>query len=393
MTTFDFDELTQRRGTLSAKWDAAADPDMLPMWVADMDFRTADEITDAVMARASQGIFGYTEIPAAYYDAVTGWFARRHGWRVDPAWIEVTTGVVPALSAVIKAVTKPGDRVVVSTPVYNCFFSSIRNNGCEAVECPLAETPEGWRLDLAALESAFSDPAAKAYVLCNPHNPAGRVWTAAELAAVAEAARRHDVVVIADEIHAEFVFGDTPFTPFASLAAHDPERTVTLSAPSKTFNTAGLQNAFVIAESAALKRRINRAININEICDVNPLGVAATIAAYTKGEPWLAALLTYLKENARVTVARFAEAVPEVKFTKLEGTYLLWADCRFLGLPSQTIEDELKAVEKVWINAGSHYGKAGEGFIRINIAAPRARLEEGVKRITTGLRRLAVRKR
>ncbi len=393
MTTFDFDELTERRGTMSLKWDGTPDPEVIPMWVADMDFRTADAVTDAVMARASQGIFGYTEIPAAYCDAVTGWFARRHGWRVNPAWIEVTSGVVPALSAVIKAVTTPGDQVIVSTPVYNCFFSSIRNNGCEAVECALSETPEGWRIDWAALEEAFASPLAKAYVLCNPHNPSGRVWTPEELKRLADQALRHDVLVIADEIHGEFVFGDTPYTPFASLPGHDPAMTVTLSAASKAFNIAGLQNAFIIAEDASLKRRINRAININEICDVNPLGVAATIAAYTKGEPWLAALLEYLKENARMTVQHFAIEAPAVKFSRLEGTYLLWADCRYLNLPSQMIEDELKTKEKVWINAGSHYGKAGEGFIRLNIAMPRERLREGLARITAGLARLAGKKR
>ncbi len=389
MTDFHFDEMTQRRGTLSMKWDGSADPDVIPMWVADMDFKTAPAVTEAVVRRAEEGIYGYTHVPPAYYEAIVGWFGRRHGWTIDPAWILYTSGVVPALSATIKANTKPGDKVVISTPVYNCFFSSIRNNGCNIVECPLKSKGDTWGFDWAALERAFAEPGVKAYVLCNPHNPAGRVWTAAELTLLATLADKYGILVIADEIHGEFVFGNTPYTPYASVTAHNPEKTVTLSAASKTFNLAGLQNAFIVAESAEQRRKIDRAINDNECCDVNPFGVAATIAAYNEGEAWLYALLAYLNDNARVTADWFKKTCPAVTFSRFEGTYLMWADCRSLRITSQTIEDELLAREKVWINAGSHYGAAGEGFIRLNIAMPRARLMEGLKRLTDGIQRLS----
>ena len=354
-----------------------------------MDFKTAPAVTEAVVRRAEEGIYGYTHVPPAYYEAIVGWFGRRHGWTIDPAWILYTSGVVPALSATIKANTKPGDKVVISTPVYNCFFSSIRNNGCNIVECPLKSEGDTWGFDWAALERAFAEPGVKTYVLCNPHNPAGRVWTAAELTLLAALADKYGILVIADEIHGEFVFGNTPYTPYASVTAHNPQKTVTLSSASKTFNLAGLQNAFIVAESAEQRRKIDRAINDNECCDVNPFGVAATIAAYNEGEAWLHALLAYLYDNARVTADWFKKTCPAVTFSRLEGTYLMWADCRSLRITSQTIEDELLAHEKVWINAGSHYGAAGEGFIRLNIAMPRARLMEGLKRLTDGIQRLS----
>ncbi len=388
MTDFNFDELIERRGTYAMKWDEAADPDIIPMWVADMDFKTAPAIRQAVEAQAKHGIYGYTYVPAAYYEAICGWFEKRHNWRPDPSWILYTTSVIPALSAAIKANTNPGDKVVLSTPVYNCFFSSIRNNGCSVLECPLKYEDNNWTLDWATLEKAFSETGVKAYVLCNPHNPVGRVWTASELTQLAELANHYGVLVISDEIHGEFVFSDTPYTPFASLREHNPEKTVTLSASSKAFNTAGLKNAFIIAEDAKQRKKIDRALNINECCDVTSFGIAATIAAYTQSEAWLDALLSYLKENATATLRLFQKECPEVVFSKLEGTYLMWADCRFLGLPSQTIKEELLRHEKVWIHAGSNYGAAGEGFIRLNIATPRQRLLEGMSRVIAGIKRL-----
>ena len=387
--TFDFDELTERQGTLSVKWDTANDPSMIPVWIADMDFKTAPAVQRAVIDRAVQGIYGYTRVPQAYFGAICSWFSRRHGWKINPDWILYTTGVVPAISASVKAVTKPGDKVVISTPVYTCFFSSIRNNGCEIVECPLSPDGDSRAIDWTALENAFADPQVAAYLLCNPHNPGGHVWTENELSRIATLAKRHGVFVISDEIHGEFVFGKTPYTPFAAISEHDPEHCVTLSSASKTFNLAGLQNAFIVAESEAVRRRIDRAINDNECCDVNPFGVQAVIAAFNEGEAWLEALLSYLRENARTGNEWFKKECPRVKLAHPEGTYFLWADCRFLGLPSQAIEDELRRVEKVWVSAGTHYGQDGEGFIRINLATQRSRLMQALKRITTGLNRLS----
>lgn len=382
---YNFDELITRRGTNSYKWDSATADDVLPMWVADMDFRTAPCVVEALRKRVDHGIFGYTKVPAAYYEAVVNWFDRRHGWTIDPDWIIYTSGVVPALSAIIKALTVPGDRVLVQTPVYNCFFSSIRNNGCEAVECPLVYCNDTYRIDFEELERQAADPKVKLLLLCNPHNPAGRVWTRQELTRLGEICLRNDVWVIADEIHCELVFGEHTYTPFASLSEEFRMHSVTCVSPTKAFNIAGLQIANIIAADADVRRRIDKAININEVCDVNPFGVEALIAAYNEGEEWLEELKAYLAVNYDYLKAYFSEHLPHYPVTLLEGTYLVWVDCSILRRSSEEIEDILLEKEKLWVNAGSMYGKAGEGFIRINIACPRRRLMEGLERLKRAL--------
>lgn len=375
--TYNFDELTQRRGTASYKWDSAPRPDVLPLWVADMDFRTAPAIIEALQARVEQGIFGYTRVPDEYYSAVTDWFGRRHGWQISRDEIIYTSGVVPALSAVIKALTRPGDKVLVQTPVYNCFFSSIRNNGCVVEESPLVFTGDSYLMDFDDLERRCADPSVRMLLLCNPHNPAGRVWTCEELQRVAEICRRQGVIVVSDEIHCELVYTPHIYTPFATVC---PEAVVCVS-PSKAFNIAGLQIANIVCADAEWRQRIDRAININEVCDVNPFGVVATIAAYRYGEEWLEALKAYLWQNYLALCDFFARHLPHLPVCSLEGTYLVWVDCRSMGLTSSELEERLIERAGVWLNAGSMYGSAGEGFMRINIACPRRRLMEALQRI------------
>lgn len=386
---FDFNELIPRRGTNSYKWDGAADERVLPLWVADMDFRTAPEIIDALRDRVEHGIFGYTRVPDTYYEAVTGWFARRHGWTIDREWIIYTSGVVPALSATIKALTRPGDRVLVQTPVYNCFFSSIRNNGCLVEENRLIYEDGTYSIDFDDLERKAADPRVTLMLLCNPHNPAGRVWTRDELVRIGDICLRHGVRVVADEIHCELVFRPHRYVPFASLAGDFGSRaaefmanTVTCVSPSKAFNIAGLQIANIIAADPDVRRKIDRAINDNEVCDVNPFGVEALIAAYNKGEAWLAALLEYLCGNYRFLKEFFAARMSQLTVTRLEGTYLVWVDCRRLGLTSETLCRRLLDEQQLWLNEGTMYGAAGEGFVRINIACPRSRLEEALERMS-----------
>lgn len=296
---YDFDKTIDRRATNSYKWDSAPEG-VLPMWVADMDFRTAPAIIDALQKRVAHGIFGYTRVPDAYYDAVTSWFSRRHGWDIDREWIIYTSGVVPAVSAVIKALTVPGDKVIVQTPVYNCFFSSIRNNGCEIVSNPLRRAADTYEMDFDALERCAADPRAKVMLLCNPHNPAGRVWTPDELTRLGNICLRNGVTVVADEIHCELVYQGFKYTPFASLSDAFLHRSVTCVSPSKAFNIAGLQIANIVAFDNDLRSRIDKAININEVCDVNPFGVAATIAAYNEGEEWLNSWLTICMATMRL---------------------------------------------------------------------------------------------
>lgn len=376
---YDFDKTIDRRATNSYKWDSAPEG-VLPMWVADMDFRTAPAIIDALQKRVVHGIFGYTRVPDAYYDAVTSWFSRRHGWDIDREWIIYTSGVVPAVSAVIKALTVPGDKVIVQTPVYNCFFSSIRNNGCEIVSNPLRRTADTYEMDFDALERCAADPRAKVMLLCNPHNPAGRVWTPDELTRLGNICLRNGVTVVADEIHCELVYQGFKYTPFASLSDAFLHRSVTCVSPSKAFNIAGLQIANIVAFDNDMRRRIDKAININEVCDVNPFGVAATIAAYNDGEEWLCQLLDYLHGNYEAMAEFCRRELPEFPIARLEGTYLVWMDCSSLGMPSDALEHALLDDARLWLNAGTMYGAEGEGYMRWNIACPRSVMLDGLNR-------------
>lgn len=382
---YDFDKTIDRRATNSYKWDSAPEG-VLPMWVADMDFRTASAIIDALQKRVAHGIFGYTRVPDAYYDAVTSWFSRRHGWDIDREWIIYTSGVVPAVSAVIKALTVPGDKVIVQTPVYNCFFSSIRNNGCEIVSNPLRRTADTYEMDFDALERCAADPRAKVMLLCNPHNPAGRVWSPDELTRLGNICLRNGVTVVADEIHCELVYQGFKYTPFASLSDAFLHRSVTCVSPSKAFNIAGLQIANIVAFDNDLRSRIDKAININEVCDVNPFGVAATIAAYNEGEEWLNQLVDYLHGNYEAMVEFCQRELPEFPITRLEGTYLVWMDCSSLGMPSDALEHALLDDARLWLNAGTMYGAEGEGYMRWNIACPRSVMLDGLNRFLNFVR-------
>ena len=376
---FNFDETVCRRGTDCEKWDGGDAEGLLPMWVADMDFRTAPCVIDALRKRVEHGVFGYEHVPETYYDAVINWFRRRHGWTMRREWLIYTTGVVPAVSAIIKAVTQPGDKVLVQSPVYNCFFSSIRNNGCVMEDNHLVYADGSYTIDFDDFERRASDPKVKAFLLCNPHNPAGRVWSEAELRRMGDICIRHGVFVIADEIHCDIVMPGYKYTPFASLSDDFLRHSATCTAPTKTFNIAGTQIANITAADDDVRRRIDKAININEVCDVSPFGVTALQAAYNEGEAWVDALIKYLHANYEYLKTYFAEHLPQIPVTRLEGTYLVWLDCAALGKPSPVIVDELKRQEKLWLNDGEMYGEHDRPFVRMNIACPRAALEKGLE--------------
>ena len=379
---YDFDKITQRCGTNSYKWDSTDDKEVLPMWVADMDFPTAPCIINALKKRVEHGIFGYTRVPEEYYDAVISWFSRCHHWKPRRECFIYTSGVVPALSAVIKALTNVGDKVLTLTPVYNCFFSSIRNNGCELDSCALRYEDNTFSIDYEDLERRAADPKTTLMLLCNPHNPSGRVWTREELRRIGDICIRNNVVVVADEIHCELVHPGFTYTPFASVSEEFQKHSVTCVAPSKAFNIAGLQIANIIVENDKWRQRIDKAININEVCDVNPFGVIATIAAYNEGEEWLNQLLQYIHGNYLFFKDYCEEHLPQLPVAPLEGTYLAWMDCRSLGIPSEELEEELMKEAKLWLNAGSMYGKEGEGFMRWNLACPRQLVKEGMERFS-----------
>ena len=385
---YDFSRPTDRRGTDSYKWDSAPEADIIPLWVADMDFETFPGITEALQRRVAHGIFGYTRVPEAYYEAVCRWFGKRHGWHINREDIIYTSGVVPAVSAVIKALTLPGDQVIVQGPVYNCFFSSIRNNGCEMVSNSLIYNKEELRyeIDFDDLERKLKHERARLMLLCNPHNPGGRVWTRDELTRVAELCRKYGVRVVSDEIHCELTLYDNEYVPFGSLPDELSHGSITCCSPSKAFNTAGLQIANIVCRDAEVSNRIDRAININEVCDVNPFGVIALQAAYSdEGYEWLTQLRKYISANYDLLLERFARELPKCKVMRMEGTYLAWIDCSELHIPSDEIEEMLMHENKVWVNAGSMYGAEGAAFIRINMACTSELLNEGITRIVNGL--------
>lgn len=378
---YDFDEIVPRRGSNSYKWDTAKDDGVLPMWVADMDFRTAPPIIDAMAKRVRHGIFGYTRVPQAYFDAVTGWFGERHGFTVQKDWILFTSGVVPALSAVIKALAEPGDKVIVQTPVYNCFFSSIRNDQCEMVANELIYKDRTYSIDFAGLEEKASDPKVKLMLLCNPHNPVGRVWKREELQRIGEICLRNNVTVVSDEIHCDLVYPGHTHIPFASISDEFLLNSVTCTAPSKTFNLAGIQVANIIAADEDKRWKIDKSLNINEVCEINAFAIEALIAAYTQGGEWLEELKVYLHDNYAILLEFFKKHMPHLPVLPLEATYLVWIDCSALGQTSGEIAEALLAKEKLRVNEGLMYGAAGEGFIRINIATQRENLIKGLEKI------------
>lgn len=386
MTEFDFDAPVERRGSYSYKWDTTA-AGVLPMWVADMDFTTAPVIIEALRRRVDHGVFGYTAVPDEYYKAVDNWFSRRHGYHVARESVIYVPGVVPAVSAIIKALVKPGEGVIVQTPVYNCFFSSIRNNGCTTVENRLRriDRPDGsftYEIDFDDLETKASDPANRLLLLCNPHNPAGRVWSRDDLARIADICRRNGVVIVSDEIHCELTMPGFDFVSMATVT----DDAIICSSPSKAFNTAGLQIANIIVNDPAKRALIDKAVNINEVCDVNPFGVTGLIAAYNGGEPWLNALIDYLHDNYLLTRDFFARELPELPLARLEATYLVWIDIRACHCDGDTIEELLADHDGILVNSGAMYGD--RNYIRLNIATRRALLTEGLERLARGLRPL-----
>ena len=379
---YDFDELVVRRGTGCVKWDESPDDEIIPLWVADMDFKAAPAIQDAIRKRAEYGVFGYTVVEDDYYEAVISWFQRRHDWTIHREEILYTTGVVPAMSVAIKALTMPGEKVLILSPDYNCFFSSVRNNGCEVLETALLRVGDSFEVDWEDFETKCADEKTTVFLLCNPHNPCGRVWTAKELELMNDICLRHGVKVVSDEIHCELVMPGYRFQPFAAVSEACRENSVILNSPSKSFNIAGLQAANIICSQPDWRRRLDRAININEVCDLNPFGPVALKAAYNESEDWIDELNQYLWGNYQA-LCEFVEAnIPQWKVCKLEGTYLPWIDISAMNTTAQDLCDKLLDEAKVWLNPGTMYGpQSGEGYIRINIATQRSRLIEALNRI------------
>ena len=377
--TYNFDSCPDRRGTESVKWDMY--PGTLPLWVADMDFEVAPEIRAALQRRLDHGVFGYELVPDDYYACISRWFATRHDWEgIEKQNIIPTTGVIAAYSAAIKATTVPGDKVLVQTPCYNAFFPAIRNNKCELLESPLHFNGVHYIVDWDDFEAKAAQ--AKVFLLCNPHNPVGRVWTREELLLMAEICQRNKVFIISDEIHCELTYPGHDYTPFATLPEQYVHNSVTCFSPTKPFNIAGIQIANIFASTPELYAKMDRAINDNECCDVNVFGVTALKAAYTEGGPWLDELRNYLYHNARAVNCFLEDELPGVTVPPLEGTYLVWVDVTACCDSVADYCDRILQETGVRFNPGTMYGEeSGEGYLRINIACPRSLLMEAMERM------------
>jgi cysteine-S-conjugate beta-lyase len=395
---YDFDQEINRKDTQSAKWGVIQDPDnpsrwittddyfgdnrMLPLWVADMDFPAPQPVVDAMVRRAQHGIFGYTIRTNSYDAAVVNWMKRRHGWDVAPDWILTTPGVVPAVNLLIRTFTRPGEKVLVQQPVYYPFFTAIENNAAQIVSSSLLLEDGRYRMDFADFEKKAADPATTLFILCSPHNPVGRVWTREELTRLGEICLRHNVLVIADEIHADLIYKGVTFTPFAGISAALAQNAVVCTAPSKTFNLAGLHTSNIIIPNPSLRRRFQKTLNS---CGMgkwaNPFGVVACETAYREGEEWLEQVLVYIEANLDFLQHYLDAHVPGVRLIRPEGTYLVWLDCRGLGLDNQALKRLMMEKARLFPDEGFIFGPEGDGFERINIACPRAILQEALERI------------
>ena len=380
---FDFDHVPDRRGSGSLKWDV--DAGELPMWVADMDFPACPAVQEALEARVAHGVFGYTDVTEEWRRAVCGWFSRRHGLEVDPAWLIFATGVVPILSSVVRKLTTPNENVLLLTPVYNIFYNSIINNGRRPLEVPLVYENGEYSIDFAALEAGLADPQTTLMILCNPHNPVGKIWDRAALARIGALAARHHVVVVSDEIHCDLTAPGRDYVPFASVSEECRENCVVCFAPTKTFNLAGIQTAGAMVPNPFLRHKVWRALNTDEVAEPNVFAMPAAVAAYSHGDEWLDALRAYLFEN-RQTVQKFlAEQLPSVRLVPGEATYLLWLDCSAYTDNSARLAAEIRARTGLYLSDGVQYGRGGEAFLRMNIACPRARVLDGLERLRAAL--------
>lgn len=383
MGTYHFDQMVDRRGTGSMKWDVAENE--LPMWVADMDFPTAPPVREAIEKRAAHGIFGYTDFGETWYQAYMDWWEKRHHFAVKKEWLTFCTGVVPAISSTVRKLTTPGENVLIQTPVYNIFFNSIVNNGRNVIECPLAYDGENYEMDFVALEEKLADPQTSLMILCNPHNPVGRIWDKETLEKVGELCAKYHVTVLSDEIHCDLTRPGTEYIPFASVSETCKNISVTCIAPTKAFNIAGIQTAAVLVPNEALHHKVWRALNTDEVAEPNAFAVDAAIAAFTKGEEWLDELRAYLFENRSYMESFIQKHISQLKPVAADATYLMWVDCSNVKGTAKELAETIRKTTGLYVSEGAQYGMTGEHFLRINLACQKERIEDGCQRLKQGV--------
>lgn len=386
---YNFDEIIDRKNNFAAKYDELmlkyGKDDLIPMWVADMDFKAPQPVIDVMRERLDQGIFGYTARPDSYYESISQWLSKRHGWNVDPKHIIHSPLVIPSINVIIKEFTKPGDKIIIQTPVYSPFFDVVSNNNRELLLNPLKLVDGKYGMDYENLENAAKS-GAKMLLLCNPHNPVGRVWTKEELKKVGDICLKYGVKVISDEIHSDLIYKGYKHTPFGMISDEFFKNSITCSAPSKTFNIAGLQASYVIFPSEEEKQVFDHAWTLIDIKRNNCFSLVATKAAYRHGEEWLDQLIEYLQGNVDLVIDYCEKYIPKIKAMRPEGTYLIWIDCRELGMDKDQLNKFMIEKVKVAFSAGNGFGIEGEGYIRMNIACPRAIVQEVLDRLKTQIR-------
>lgn len=386
---YDFDIVTDRKNTNSLKYDFALErgkkENLLPMWVADMDFQTPPEITDALVNAVKHGIFGYTEVKEEYFTVLQKWFLSHYHWNIEKKWLVKTPGVVFALATAVRALTHEGDSILIQRPVYYPFSEAILSNNRKLVNNPLLYENGAYSIDFDDFEQKIIDNQVKLFILCNPHNPVGRVLTREELTRLGDICVKHDVIVVSDEIHADFIHPGHEHLVFSSLKEEYAKRTLTCTAPSKTFNLAGLQVSNVFIPNTELRRKFREEIKKAGYSQLNTMGLIACKAAYEFGEKWLSELKAYIYENLK-TAKQFIETeLPELKVVDLEGTYLLWVDFHALGLDTEELEDFITDKAGLWLDGGTMFGPEGKGFQRFNIACPRVTLLQALNQLKSAV--------
>ena len=379
--TYDFDTIIDRRGTDAMKWNVGENE--LPMWVADTDFPTAPAIWEAVKARAEHGIWGYSVLPEAWYDAYVSWWRDRHGLALERDWLLFALGVVPAISSVIRSLTSPGDKVVIQSPVYNCFFSAVTDNGRAVWDSPLKYDGCTYSIDFADLEAKLSDPRAKVMLLCNPHNPTGNIWSREELKRIGELCAQHGVTVVADEIHCDVTAPGAEYVPFASVSDTCRDISISCIAPTKAFNLAGLKTAAVAVAEPALREKIKAALHADGVAEANAFAADAAVAAFTKCGEWLDQCNAYIDENRRTVEAFLEKELPQVKAVPSKSTYLVWLDCTALKGDKEKLAEFIREKTGLFMNAGRMYG--APDFLRLNVGCPRVYVEDGLNRLKAGV--------
>ncbi len=383
---YDFDSLAARQNKDSVKWSCG--DNLISMGIADMDFDTVPEVKEAIAERALDGIYGYSELPSGYHDAVINWLERRHKWKIEKEWLCISPGIVTAISIAISALTHPGDKVLVQSPVYYPFFSSITRNGCEIVNNPLIFDGDRYSMNFEDLENKAADERVKLLILCNPHNPVGRVWKEEELQRIGGICIKNNVLVLADEIHMDLVYKGNSYTPFASLSKEFEENSITFTAPSKTFNLAGLQTSNIIIPDKWLRQKYKISLENIGVSRLNLFGGTACKSAYTHGEHWLSEVLEYIEGNKNFAINYIKDKIPQLKVIEPEGTYLLWIDCRKLKLNNEELKKFMLNEAKIIFNEGYIFGEGGTGFERMNIACPRAVLEEALNNLKKSVNKI-----